>query len=94
MSRYGKFDNFCRDTGNSWSTLPGTMNRKSHQFLQHSLIFDSMLCTSLCCSKVVREHVANRHASYSCLTEPRPASAKDGPRDAHWKVLASVVTAD
>ncbi|KAJ4378648.1 hypothetical protein N0V86_005518 [Didymella sp. IMI 355093] len=22
MSRYGKFDDFCRDTGNSWSTLP------------------------------------------------------------------------
>ncbi|KAH7089943.1 chitin synthase III catalytic subunit [Paraphoma chrysanthemicola] len=22
MSRYGKFDDFCRDTGNTWSTLP------------------------------------------------------------------------
>ncbi|CAN9363212.1 unnamed protein product [Alternaria alternata] len=22
MSRYGKFDDFCRDSGNSWSTLP------------------------------------------------------------------------
>ncbi|CAG5154171.1 uncharacterized protein ALTATR162_LOCUS3495 [Alternaria atra] len=22
MSRYGKFDDFCRDTGNNWSTLP------------------------------------------------------------------------
>lgn len=22
MSRYGKFDDFCRDTGNEWSTLP------------------------------------------------------------------------
>jgi hypothetical protein len=22
MSRYGKFDDFCRDTGNDWSTLP------------------------------------------------------------------------
>ncbi|KAF1844678.1 uncharacterized protein K460DRAFT_365625 [Cucurbitaria berberidis CBS 394.84] len=22
MSRYGKFDDFCRDTGNMWSTLP------------------------------------------------------------------------
>jgi len=22
MSRYGKFDDFCRDTGDSWSTLP------------------------------------------------------------------------
>ena len=27
MSRYGKFDDFCRDTGNSWSTLPGTMEK-------------------------------------------------------------------
>jgi hypothetical protein len=25
MSRYGKFDDFCRDTGNVGSTLPGTL---------------------------------------------------------------------
>ncbi|KAH6846751.1 hypothetical protein CC77DRAFT_1033510 [Alternaria alternata] len=24
MSRYGKFDDFCRDSGNSWSTLPAS----------------------------------------------------------------------
>jgi hypothetical protein len=34
MSRYGKFDDFCRDTGNEWSTLPGTHRTAA---AQHSI---------------------------------------------------------